>query len=393
MARKTSAKNTKEPVRLREKELANGVRSLYLDIYVNGKRSYEFLKLYLIPETNPQAKVQNENTMRAANTIKLNRILEITNNKAGLKNTSIRAKMLLKDWMETFRQAQEQKGVKDQKLIHNTIHALTAYNINVAMRDVNRDYIIGLTNFLRNDYRSPRGKKLKDYSVINYLGCLRNALNMAVREDVIADNPIMKLSAQDKVKAPESQREYLTVEEVKQLEATDSPYPHIKQAFLFACYTGLRCSDVRSITWGKIVKDGEKYRLHTVMFKTKRPFYIPLSKKAMQWMPERGDKTDDDLIFENIPVQVNTKLYLQPWLDKAGITKPITFHCSRHTFGTMMLTLGADIYTTSKLMGHTKVEVTQIDLGINLRDLYLADGTYQGRGHADLCQDHQQEER
>ena len=360
MARKTSAKNTKEPVRLREKELANGVRSLYLDIYVNGKRSYEFLKLYLIPETNPQAKVQNENTMRAANTIKLNRILEITNNKAGLKNTSIRAKILLKDWMETFRQAQEQKGVKDQKLIHNTVHALTAYNINVAMRDVNRDYIIGLTNFLRNDYRSPRGKKLKDYSVINYLGCLRNALNMAVREDVIADNPIMKLSAQDKVKAPESQREYLTVEEVKQLEATDSPYPHIKQAFLFACYTGLRCSDVRSITWGKIVKDGEKYRLHTVMFKTKRPFYIPLSKKAMQWMPERGDKTDEDLIFENIPVQVNTKLYLQPWLDKAGITKPITFHCSRHTFGTMMLTLGADIYTTSKLMGHTKVEVTQI---------------------------------
>ena len=360
MARKTSAKNTKEPVRLREKELANGVRSLYLDIYVNGKRSYEFLKLYLIQETNPQAKVQNENTMRAANTIKLNRILEITNNKAGLKNTSIRAKMLLKDWMETFRQAQEQKGVKDQKLIHNTIHALTAYNINFTMRDVNRDYIIGLTNFLRNDYRSPRGKKLKDYSVINYLGCLRNALNMAVREDVIADNPIMKLSAQDKVKAPESQREYLTVEEVQQLEATDSPYPHIKQAFLFACYTGLRCSDVRSITWGKIVKDGEKYRLHTVMFKTKRPFYIPLSKKAMQWMPERGDKTDDELIFENIPVQVNTKLYLQPWLDKAGITKPITFHCSRHTFGTMMLTLGADIYTTSKLMGHTKVEVTQI---------------------------------
>ena len=360
MARKTSAKNTKEPVRLREKGLANGVRSLYLDIYVNGKRSYEFLKLYLIPETNPQAKVQNENTMRAANTIKLNRILEITNNKAGLKNTSIRAKMLLKDWMETFRQAQEQKGVKDQKLIHNTIHALTAYNINVAMRDVNRDYIIGLTNFLRNDYRSPRGKKLKDYSVINYLGCLRNALNMAVREDVIADNPIMKLSAQDKVKAPESQREFLTIEEVQQLEATDSPYPHIKQAFLFACYTGLRCSDVRSITWDKIVKDGEKYRLHTVMFKTKRPFYIPLSKKAMQWMPERGDKTDDDLIFENIPVQVNTKLYLQPWLDRAGITKPITFHCSRHTFGTMMLTLGADIYTTSKLMGHTKVEVTQI---------------------------------
>lgn len=38
----------------------------------------------------------------------------------------------------------------------------------------------------------------------------------------------------------------------------------------------------------------------------------------------------------------------------------LAFHCSRHTFGTMMLTLGVDLYTVSKLLGHTKVETTQI---------------------------------
>ena len=360
MPKKKSIKNTKEPVRLREKALANGVRSLYLDIYVNGKRSYEFLKLYLIPETNIQAKEQNANTMRAANTIKLNRILEITNNKAGLRNTSVKSKQTLATWMETFRQKQEQKGVKDQKLIHNTIHALTAFDIKVKMRDINRDWVLRLIDFLRNEYRKADGEKLKPYSAINYMGCLRNALNCAVREDVIAENPIMKLSSADKIKPTESKREFLTIEEVKALEATPCEYPHIKQAFLFACYTGLRCSDVRSITWQKITKDGDQYRLHTVMYKTKRPFYVPLSKKAMQWMPERGDAADTDTIFKNIPVQVSTKTFLQPWLDAAGITKPITFHCSRHTFATMMLTLGADIYTTSKLLGHTKVEVTQI---------------------------------
>lgn len=42
------------------------------------------------------------------------------------------------------------------------------------------------------------------------------------------------------------------------------------------------------------------------------------------------------------------------------LAQPITFHCSRHTFGTMMLTLGVDLYTVSKLLGHTKVETTQI---------------------------------
>ena len=96
------------------------------------------------------------------------------------------------------------------------------------------------------------------------------------------------------------------------------------------------------------------------MHKTKTPIYLPLSNKALQWLPERGAAKDDDRIFPKLPVQVSTKHLLKDWLDSAGITKPITFHCSRHTFATMMLTLGADIYTVSKLLGHTKVETTQI---------------------------------
>ena len=51
---------------------------------------------------------------------------------------------------------------------------------------------------------------------------------------------------------------------------------------------------------------------------------------------------------------------IQKWVYKAGINKKITFHCGRHTFAVMMLDLGADLYTVSKLLGHKLIGTTQI---------------------------------
>lgn len=75
----------KEPVKVRTKKLADGSESYYLDIYVDGKRQYEFLKLYRLPEINARVREQNRATLAAVETIKSKRIIELTNNKAGLK--------------------------------------------------------------------------------------------------------------------------------------------------------------------------------------------------------------------------------------------------------------------------------------------------------------------
>ena len=71
--------NIKEPVRLRRKKLTNGNVSLYLDIYWNGTREYEFLKLYLIPEKSKSDKDKNRETLKLANSVKAQRIIEIQN--------------------------------------------------------------------------------------------------------------------------------------------------------------------------------------------------------------------------------------------------------------------------------------------------------------------------
>ena len=85
MPRVKKPAKVKEPIRLRMKELANGNKSLYLDIYRDGKRTYEYLKMYLIPETDNNARVRNQTTMTAANAIKSKRIIQLTNGEAGIE--------------------------------------------------------------------------------------------------------------------------------------------------------------------------------------------------------------------------------------------------------------------------------------------------------------------
>ena len=112
MAKK--ARKPKEPVRLRQKALSNGNISLYLDIYRNGQRQYEFLKLYLIPETasNPTAKEQNKNVLNLANAIKAQRIIDVESSEAGI--ILQRSKMLLTDWLEEYKQ---QKSITDKQSV------------------------------------------------------------------------------------------------------------------------------------------------------------------------------------------------------------------------------------------------------------------------------------
>ena len=156
----------------------------------------------------------------------------------------------------------------------------------------------------------------------------------------------------------DKQREYLTIDELNTLAATPCDRPIMKRASLFSALTGMRHSDIQKLKWKEIIKDGEHYRILFTQQKTKGVQYMPISEQAYQLCGERGEP--DRLVFEGLqdPSWINKPL--ERWIKAAGITKHITFHCFRHTYATLQLTNGTDIYTVSKMLGHTKVTTTQI---------------------------------
>lgn len=349
---------SKEPVRIRFKKLANGSVSVYLAINVNGRRTYDYLKLYLVPETDQAAKLQNKQTMEAVYAIKAQRILQITNGAAGIKK-DLRNKMRLVDWLKIYQDRQVNKGKRGAKRwVRTMIFVIEGYDggKDATLADIDHQWLTDFMIYLMNDYVTYKKTKLTNGTVDNYLRCLKAAFNVAVEEGIMPTNPMLALD-RSHLKGTTYEREFLSVEEVKKLIDTPCRRPDIKGAFLFSCFCGLRISDVRSLQWKHVVTTGEKIYLKITQFKTRRPLTIPLSRQAIKWMPERADAGEDDYIFP--PLSKNMTV-LDDWAKEAGIKKHVTFHVSRHTFATMELTMGADIYTTSKLLGHTSVATTQI---------------------------------
>ena len=156
----------------------------------------------------------------------------------------------------------------------------------------------------------------------------------------------------------ESRREHLSVDELNILAETPCDRPILKRAALFSALTGVRHCDIQKLKWKEIQVVGEQVRLNFTQQKTKGVEYMPISEQAYQLCGEPGKP--EQLVFEDLPDPSWISGPLKRWIKSAGITRNITFHCFRHTYATLQLAGGTDIYTVSKMLGHTNVKTTQI---------------------------------
>lgn len=351
-------------ITIRQRPLNDGNQSLYLDFYEKGKRWNEYLGLYLVPDDAENAKLLNENAMKKAVEIKSKRMLGIP------KEEEVEPKeMTLKDWLDTYVKELSSRLKPDSlrhfKIMAETIKAYmgTKRKGNMLVSMIDKEFYKGFLSYLKEEYRVKRGDNLYSLtptSLYNKQRQFNQILNAAVRRGLLAENPFKKLSAKEKYPKISTTKNYLTVEELRLMAKTPTHSRCTKEGFMFCCFTGLRLSDLIALKWGDIrqTDNGQEVRIKA-MKKTGREVTIPLNELALSWLPSRKGHNDDEKVY-NLPERTTCRVSIKSLAKRAGITKDICFHTSRRTFATLTLTAGSDLFTVSKLLGHTSVKTTQI---------------------------------
>jgi site-specific recombinase XerD len=251
---------------------------------------------------------------------------------------------------------------KDDFLSYMLKHSISKYYIcvyNHFIKFVNRDRLSfdEITPVLCEDFKNYLIKKgIKNNSIKDYIIKLKTILNKAVKDDILLKNPAENIS----IKTTETKREFLTENEIRLLLKTPQTNSEICNAFLFSCFTGLRYSDIDKLKFSDIKNDNGNKFIEFTQKKTGHNERFLLSENAINILDTQYDKAiRNEYVFTMFTLRI-IEDHLKKWTARAGITKHITFHCGRHTFATMQLNNGNDLYTVSKLLGHKDITTTQI---------------------------------
>ena len=364
-------------ITLRQKDLENDNKSLYLDIYDNGKRKFEFLSLYLLPEVDEQTKAANEETLKRAHQIRAERILHPETIPEKGHQTVVREDVdedspELMGWIQTYIDLITASGEYSKSVIRQTQYLQDRMRefleakrkTHISLRKFDKECFKAFFLWLKNDYVPQKfvrkeSKPLSESSLKNLQQRIVAVFNKAVKAGKLKANPFYQMDKSDTFATPkESHRQFLTLDELKTFMASEETngVRETQLAFGFACLTGLRISDIRALRWADIQKNEGMNTLVIIQKKTKAVNAVPICSTAMGWMPERGK---DNKVF-HLPAHANVDAALKRIAKKVGIEKTISFHTSRHTFGTLIQAATGNIETTKKLMGHKSLKSTAI---------------------------------
>ncbi len=327
----------------------------------NGKikhdRRREQLDLFLhvYPASKPE-KQHNKETLQLAEQIKAKRIAEAASGQHGFTDTN----KLSTNFYAFFNKVMETKKTnassKNYDLWQAVLIHLKRYHPDESLtfEQVTVGWLDGVRTYFDSQAKTKTGNLISSGTASSYFNKVRAVINEAYSKEIITKNPLKQVKG---ITAISSDRVYLGLDELRALAKTDCRYDILKNAFLFSCLTGLRWSDINKLEWSEISEFNGVNRITFNQKKTSKLQYLDLPPQAYSLI---NDFEKKGRVFQSLKYSAYMNIELLRWTMAAGISKHVTFHSGRHTFAVSLITQGVDIYTISKLMGHSEVKTTQI---------------------------------
>lgn len=360
-------------VKLRQKSISGERKSLYLDFYPpitnlkTGKPTRrEFLKMYVFNKDKKSNKTHNEETLRLAEMIRQKRENEL--NKPEIyteyEKERLRTKELGEiDFVGYF------KNLADKRIGSTASNWKSAYKYletftsgKLEFKDVNEKWAEDFKEYLLTTKSNKSSKsKLSQNSAVSYFNKVKATLKQAFKDGILSYDLNSKIAP---IKEVETRKEYLTLDELNSLVKTPCNNVLLKKAALFSALTGMAWKEIENLLWRDIsITENGDYLILTKRQKTQRDNYLPISNQAYKITEGNSNPKDmpsEEKVFKGLKYSAYHNKHLFQWIGAAGITKDITFHCFRHTYATLQLSKGTDLYTVSKMLGHKNIRTTQV---------------------------------
>ena len=256
-------------------------------------------------------------------------------------------------------------------------HLETFGGSDIPLKKVDVETIKQFIDYLRSAHDLHKNMKtpgkLSDSTIHLKVNILKSVLREAVRQGLLEQNPFDRLPHSYRIKAQYKERTALTQEELIKLSETPCHTPELKEAFLLSCITGLRKSDILSLSINDIEKCDDTYYIYKKMKKTQRWLRLPLPEEAHHILSKLHNKNGNTPYFFSHLSPHHLGEHLEVWLEDSHIpNKHITFHTGRHTCATLLLTQGTDLYTIMRYLGHQNINTTQRYAHITDQQLCIA---------------------
>jgi integrase len=355
-------------VKLREKKISGKRLSLYLDFYpaiphpkTGEPTRREFLGIYLFDKPkNPVDKLHNENNLTIAESIReqrqnvLNKPEIYTEFEKEQLKTKERGE---KNFVEYFKKLADKRKASNHDNWISAYKYLDAFtNGNLKFADLNETFCEDFKEYLLTTKSNKSSKMLlSQNTAVSYFNKLKATLKQAYKDDFLPTDLNAKI---DCIEPQETIKQTLTIEELNILAKAECKYPYLKKYVLFFALTAMPFKEMQNLKWGQVeVSELSGIRIKMRRQKTKKPYLINISEQAFSLLGERKQPSDN--VFEEISDR-DRYYYFPLWLAEVGITKKITFHNLRDTYGCLQIDLGTDIYSLQGNMGHSNISQTMI---------------------------------